>query len=218
MGQPPAYDVLIRRHALGRFADLLKATATAPAMLSYLDNRTSTKAKPNENYARELMELHTVGLIYTEADVKDAARLLTGLTVDKTTGTYKFDANRHATGTPYTGDTVVVLSLRGGFDGLSAVVPIGDPDYYTARPTIAVPKASVIAGDGTFGLHPAFAPLLARWKAGTFGAVQAVGQPKRLPRRRPRQRQRHAAARRRGPRRPRPRHLAGPGTGEADRR
>jgi uncharacterized protein (DUF1800 family) len=101
-----AYDVLIRKHALGRFADLLKATATAPAMLSYLDNRTSTKAKPNENYARELMELHTVGLIYTEADVKDAARLLTGLTVDKTTGGYKFDANQHATG------AVTVLGWR----------------------------------------------------------------------------------------------------------
>ncbi|GAA1529203.1 DUF1800 domain-containing protein [Dactylosporangium maewongense] len=93
-----AYDSLIRRHALGTFADLLKASATSPAMLSYLDNRSSTKAKPNENYARELMELHTVGLIYTEADVKDAARLLTGLTVDKTTGLYKFDATQHATG------------------------------------------------------------------------------------------------------------------------
>jgi len=80
-------------------------------------------------------------------------------------------------GAPYTGDTLVVLSLRGGFDGLSAIVPIGDPNYYTARPTIAVPKASVIAGDGMFGLHPAFAPLQARWAAGTFGAVHAVGQP-----------------------------------------
>ncbi|WP_433045137.1 DUF1501 domain-containing protein [Dactylosporangium sp. CS-033363] len=80
-------------------------------------------------------------------------------------------------GTPYAGDTVVVLSLRGGFDGLSAIVPIGDPDYYAARPTIAVPKASVIAGDGVFGLNPAFAPLKARWAAGTFGAVHAVGQP-----------------------------------------
>ncbi|WP_433617346.1 DUF1501 domain-containing protein [Dactylosporangium sp. CA-139114] len=80
-------------------------------------------------------------------------------------------------GTPYTGDTLVVLSLRGGFDGLSAIVPIGDADYYRARPAIAVPKASVIAGDGTFGLHPAFAPLRARWAAGTFGAVHAVGQP-----------------------------------------
>jgi uncharacterized protein (DUF1800 family) len=93
-----AYDATIRRLALGRFADLLKASMTAPAMLSYLDNRSSTKAKPNENYARELMELHTVGLVYSEADVKDAARLLTGLTVDKATGLYRFDATQHATG------------------------------------------------------------------------------------------------------------------------
>ncbi|MGI5242773.1 DUF1800 domain-containing protein [Dactylosporangium sp. CA-139066] len=93
-----AYDAIVRRFALGRFADLLKASMTAPAMLSYLDNRSSTKAKPNENYARELMELHTVGLVYTENDVRDAARLLTGLTVDGKTGLYRFDANQHATG------------------------------------------------------------------------------------------------------------------------
>ncbi|MGI5242774.1 DUF1501 domain-containing protein [Dactylosporangium sp. CA-139066] len=80
-------------------------------------------------------------------------------------------------GTPYTGDTLVVLSLRGGFDGLSAIVPIGDAEYYKARPNIAVPKTNVIAGDAMFGLHPAFAPLQARWAAGTFGAVHAVGQP-----------------------------------------
>ncbi|GAA2343655.1 DUF1800 domain-containing protein [Dactylosporangium salmoneum] len=93
-----AYDAMIRQNALGRFADLLKGAMTAPAMLSYLDNRTSTKARPNENYARELMELHTVGLVYTEADVKDAARLLTGLTVEAKTGLYKYDPNQHATG------------------------------------------------------------------------------------------------------------------------
>jgi uncharacterized protein (DUF1501 family) len=76
----------------------------------------------------------------------------------------------------YTGDTLVVLSLRGGFDGLSAIAPIGDPDYYRARPVIALPKSQVIAGDGTFGLHPALAPLLPLWKAGQFAAVHAVGQ------------------------------------------
>jgi len=76
----------------------------------------------------------------------------------------------------YTGDTLVVLSLRGGFDGLSAIAPIGDPDYYRARPTIAVPKSQVIAGDGTFGLHPALAPLLPMWSGGTLAAVHAVGQ------------------------------------------
>jgi uncharacterized protein (DUF1501 family) len=77
----------------------------------------------------------------------------------------------------YTGDTLVVLSLRGGFDGLSAIAPIGDPDYYKARPTIALPKSQVIAGDGTFGLHPALAPLLPMWQGGTLAAVHAVGQP-----------------------------------------
>jgi uncharacterized protein (DUF1501 family) len=76
----------------------------------------------------------------------------------------------------YNGDTLVVLSLRGGFDGLSAIAPIGDTDYYKARPTIALPKSQVIAGDGTFGLHPALAPLLPMWSGGNLAAVHAVGQ------------------------------------------
>jgi uncharacterized protein (DUF1800 family) len=93
------YDrTVIRPYALGRFADLLKASARHPAMLTYLDNRFSTRVAPNENYGRELLELHTVGLGYTEADVKDAARLLTGLTVDWDTGTYRYSATSHATG------------------------------------------------------------------------------------------------------------------------
>jgi uncharacterized protein (DUF1800 family) len=93
------YDrTVIRKHALGTFVDLLKASARHPSMLTYLDNRSSTKRAPNENYGRELLELHTVGLVYTEADVKAAARLLTGMTVDSTTGTYTYDSSRHATG------------------------------------------------------------------------------------------------------------------------
>jgi len=93
------YDrTVVRAHALGRFADMLRASAAHPSMLSYLDNRSSTKTKPNENYGRELMELHTVGTIHTEADVQNAARLLTGRTVDASTGLYRYDAVRHATG------------------------------------------------------------------------------------------------------------------------
>jgi uncharacterized protein (DUF1800 family) len=92
------YDTTIRKHALGTFADLLKASAQHPAMLTYLDNRFSGKDAPNENYGRELLELHTVGLAYTEADVKNAARLLTGLTVDNATGKYRYDGTRHAIG------------------------------------------------------------------------------------------------------------------------
>jgi uncharacterized protein (DUF1501 family) len=76
----------------------------------------------------------------------------------------------------YTGDTLVVLSLRGGFDGLSAVVPAGDPEYYRVRPGIGVPQAQLIGGDGYFGLHPALAPLLPFWNDGRLAAVQAVGQ------------------------------------------
>jgi uncharacterized protein (DUF1501 family) len=77
----------------------------------------------------------------------------------------------------YSGDTLVVLSLRGGFDGLSAIAPIGDPDYYQARPAIALPKSQVLAGDGSFGLHPALAPLQSLWQGGKLAAVHAVGQP-----------------------------------------
>ncbi|MCA2213395.1 DUF1501 domain-containing protein [Jidongwangia harbinensis] len=77
----------------------------------------------------------------------------------------------------YSGDVLVLLSLRGGFDGMSAVVPHGDPYYYSARPGIAVPKARLIGGNASFGLNPALAPLLPLWKAGRLAAVQAVGQP-----------------------------------------
>jgi uncharacterized protein (DUF1800 family) len=93
------YDrTVIRKHALGTFADLLKASARHPAMLTYLDNRFSTRLAPNENYGRELLELHTVGLGHTEADVKDAAKLLTGLGVDNATGAYRYDAANHVVG------------------------------------------------------------------------------------------------------------------------
>jgi uncharacterized protein (DUF1800 family) len=71
---------VIRKYALGNFRQLLFASAQSPAMLMYLDNDVSDKEHPNENYARELMELHTLGVNggYTEADVKEVARALTG--------------------------------------------------------------------------------------------------------------------------------------------
>ena len=71
---------VIRSHALGEFRDMLHASARSPAMLHYLDNASSTKDKPNENYARELLELHTLGVDggYTENDVKEVARAFTG--------------------------------------------------------------------------------------------------------------------------------------------
>jgi uncharacterized protein (DUF1800 family) len=76
-------DTAIRPHALGRFRDLLGATLRHPAMLRYLDNAANTAGHVNENYAREIMELHTmsVGSGYTQADVEALARILTGVGV-----------------------------------------------------------------------------------------------------------------------------------------
>jgi len=70
---------------------------------------------------------------------------------------------------------LVVLSLRGAADGLSLVVPHADPTYYTARPTIAVPRESLLAADAGFGLHPGLAPLLPMWSAGEMAAIHATG-------------------------------------------
>jgi uncharacterized protein (DUF1501 family) len=78
----------------------------------------------------------------------------------------------------YSGDVLVVLSMRGGFDGMSAIVPLGDPGYRIARPTIGVPESLALpTGDRFWGLHPDLALLKPWWDAGTFGAVHAVGAP-----------------------------------------
>lgn len=70
---------LLAEHALGNFAELLRAVTVDPAMLDFLDGRRSTKDKPNENYGRELLELYSVGVgNFTEDDVASAARALTG--------------------------------------------------------------------------------------------------------------------------------------------
>lgn len=78
---------VIRKHALGKFPEMLRASALSPAMLWYLDGRVNRRSsladKPNENYARELLELHTLGVHggYTQKDVMEVARCLTGWTV-----------------------------------------------------------------------------------------------------------------------------------------
>lgn len=74
-------------------------------------------------------------------------------------------------------NVLVVLSLRGGVDGMSLVVPYGDSHYYTLRPKIGVPASALIGTDGSFGLHPNLAPLLPYWKANQLAAVNAVGLP-----------------------------------------
>jgi uncharacterized protein (DUF1800 family) len=110
-------DKVIRPHALGRFRDLLSATLHHPAMLRYLDNDQNADKRINENYARELMELHTLGVNggYIQKDVQELARILTGLGVNETAnkpklrpalevqyvrdGAFEFNPNRHDYGT-----------------------------------------------------------------------------------------------------------------------
>jgi uncharacterized protein (DUF1501 family) len=77
-----------------------------------------------------------------------------------------------------TGNNVlVVLSMRGGADGLSLVVPHGDPAYAVARPKTAVPTDPLLFKDPMFGLHPSFAPLTGLWNAGQVAVVHAAGLP-----------------------------------------
>jgi uncharacterized protein (DUF1800 family) len=101
----------IRPHALGRFRDLLGAVARHPAMLMYLDNwRNAAGGRINENYARELMELHTLGVRggYTQADVQELARLLTGFHVRD--GEFRFYPRLHDWGEK----TLLGRTIRGG--------------------------------------------------------------------------------------------------------
>ncbi|KQQ45800.1 hypothetical protein ASF61_19280 [Duganella sp. Leaf126] len=110
-------ETAIRPHALGKFRDLLGATLHHPAMIRYLDNEQNAANRINENYARELMELHTLGVDggYSQRDVQELARILTGVGVNfgdtepkvrkelqaqyVRRGLFEFNPNRHDYGT-----------------------------------------------------------------------------------------------------------------------
>ncbi|HZS01529.1 MAG TPA: DUF1800 domain-containing protein [Chloroflexota bacterium] len=102
---------LFREHALGNWRELLQGISRDAAMLAYLDNRLNRKGAPNENYARELMELFALGIgNYTEDDVKDAARAFTGWTVNRE-GQFQVAPRFHDT------DPKTVLGRSGNLDG-----------------------------------------------------------------------------------------------------
>ncbi len=111
---------LLRTHALKRFDHMLLAVLRDPAMLLYLDNDKNNANSVNENLARELMELFTLGEgNYTERDVKEAARCLTGWGVKRDTGKFRVSAKRHDSGRKtvlgqsgkYSGDDLAKLLL-----------------------------------------------------------------------------------------------------------
>ncbi|MEW6120829.1 MAG: DUF1800 domain-containing protein [Pseudomonadota bacterium] len=103
---------LLRQQALGNFGTLLHAIARDPAMVLYLDSAQNRRAAPNENFARELMELFTLGEgQYGERDVKEAARAFTGWSIDRQTGAFRFYRFLHD------GGDKTVLGRTGAFDG-----------------------------------------------------------------------------------------------------
>jgi uncharacterized protein (DUF1800 family) len=89
---------MLRSHALSKFGDMLHAVAKDPAMILYLNNQQNKKGHANENFAREVMELFTLGVgHYTEHDIKEAARAFTGWTVNAK-GEYEFHPKQHDDG------------------------------------------------------------------------------------------------------------------------
>ncbi len=114
----------LRAHCLGNFRDLLLGISRDPAMLRYLDNNTNRKKHPNENYARELMELFTMGIgHYTEDDVKEAARAFTGWTFHD--DDFVFNEHEHDDGVK------TFLFETGAFDGTDVL------DIILAQPATA---------------------------------------------------------------------------------
>jgi len=106
-------NLLLRRHAVGSFKSLLAAMPRDPAMVLWLDGATNRKSQPNENFARELLELFTLGegQAYTERDIKEAARAFTGWSIDRATGAYRFRAPIHDDGEK------LFMGQRGRLDG-----------------------------------------------------------------------------------------------------
>ncbi len=102
---------IIRQNALGHFGDLLRAVSKSASMLSFLNNQQNRKRKPNENFAREVMELFTMGRgHYTEKDIKEAARAFTGWGFERN-GTFVFRDKAHDE------DSKTILGAGGTFNG-----------------------------------------------------------------------------------------------------
>ncbi len=109
---------VVRKHALGKFPDMLRASAHSPAMLEYLDNTRSRNRNINQNYARELMELHTLGVDggYTQTDVEQVTLCLTGWTIAGR-GDFNFDPTGH----DFTAKTVLGTSIPASGQGAAGV-------------------------------------------------------------------------------------------------
>jgi len=120
------YTNILRTHALGNFRELVHAIAKSPAMIKYLNNQQNRKKSPNENFARELMELFTIGHgHYTEQDIKEAARAFTGWGTEKSEPVFKFSKFFHDYGTK------TFMGKSGDFNGEEII------DIILKKPAVA---------------------------------------------------------------------------------
>ncbi|HVF85498.1 MAG TPA: DUF1800 domain-containing protein, partial [Abditibacteriaceae bacterium] len=173
---PRDQENVIRRHALQSFPDLLRASAHSPAMLSYLDNQVNRRGVATENYARELMELHTLGVRggYTQKDVQEVARCFTGWTVEdrflRRRGTFRFDAQAHDNG-PKTVLGVRIPAGGGQSDGDRVL------DILAAHPSTAHFIAGKLCRFFLGSAEALWTQRLARIYRQTHGDIKAMLRP-----------------------------------------
>jgi len=184
------YQEAVRAHSLGKFSDLVMATLATPAMMEYLDNAQSSANKINENYARELMELHTLGVsggasgsAYTQQDVQELARVLTGAGINFSgtaprlqpklqpayvkRGAFEFNPARHDQGSK----TVLGHTYAaGGLDEIENAVVMLCRQPATAR-FISTKLATYFIADTP---PPALVDRMTRTFAETDGSIPAV--------------------------------------------
>jgi uncharacterized protein (DUF1800 family) len=186
------YEQQLRAHALGRFRDLLAASARHPAMLAYLDNAQNALNHVNENYARELLELHTLGVDggYTQRDVQELARVLTGFGVNPNdpahsdppkirreyagqylrVGLFEFNPNRHDFGDKQ----VLGRTIRGrGAAELDEVLDLLSRHPSTAR-NISRKLARYFVGAGGADPDPRLVDAMGREFVRSDGDIAAV--------------------------------------------
>ncbi|MBM3999991.1 MAG: DUF1800 domain-containing protein [Planctomycetes bacterium] len=153
-----------RQHAAGNFGAMLYGIVHDPAMIRYLDNNKNIKGNPNENLAREIMELFSMGVDqgYTEHDIVEAARALTGYTFDHATGTYRFVYEHHDTtektifgkkGT-WTGDDLVRLILERPETSRFVAKKLFEYFAYQDPDAATIDGLAIVLSDRQYALEP----------------------------------------------------------------
>lgn len=176
-------NALLRRESLGNFGRLLREVSRDPVMLDYLDNRLNRWERPNENFARELLELFTLGEgHYSERDIKEAARAFTGWTLNRDTGRYVFNSRAHDGGSKsflgrsgaFNGDEILDILLANPRTAEFVVEKLWR-DFVSPQPDPAeVKRLAAVFRDGRYEIRPLMQALLtspAFWEKGNRGEL-----------------------------------------------